>query len=189
MNTKTPEQVYLAIAADLRENAMTYSDAAQLTGYKTQTIANIISGRKDYLSKKQAQRFSNGLGYSEDFLLYGRGVLRQENEMVNAIGERNSFMSDTKRLTLLMGYIKDLALMTNDKALHFVYKKFYRSLTTTDYEESQAAILDIQDVLEVVATTHNVHLEDQDEPLYDEADPDDELLYDEEDRDGDEESL
>lgn len=172
MNTKTPEQVYLAIAADLRANAMTYSDAAQLTGYKTQTIANIISGRKDYMSKKQAQRFSNGLGYNEEFLLSGRGVLRKDNDVINAIGERNSFLSDSERLMLLMEYIRILSLMNDDKILKLVYKKFYRSLTTTDYEESKEAILEIQGILEIVAAMNRVHFDDNGEMVFDEECPD-----------------
>lgn len=170
MNDKTPSQVYSAIAADLKANQMTYNDVAHITGYKTQTIANIMC-RKKYMSAKQARIFSDSLGYNADFLLYGKGVLRKEDDIIKAVTSGNSFLSDRDKLMALMEYVRMLSLITRDDILSVIYKKFYRAITSEDSQESYNALMEIQGVLALVAEMKHVHFDKEGNIIRDEDEP------------------
>ncbi len=81
MKTYTPEEVFRAISADLRQQGLTHDDAAKQLGYKSrQSLSNLLSSKK-YLSGLQAIKFHKAFGYNPDFLMKGEGELKDDNTL------------------------------------------------------------------------------------------------------------
>lgn len=71
------EEVCLSVAAFFKRNRISYDDAARALGQSKQTIYNRISSKK-YFSPSVAKRWWEAFGFSEAFLVSGRGELMEE---------------------------------------------------------------------------------------------------------------
>lgn len=74
MDPKTSERICDAIALDLKARKITHQQVADMIGKTKATVSTQISG-KNAFSKEMAKLFSDALGYSLRFLLYGEGEL------------------------------------------------------------------------------------------------------------------
>jgi DNA-binding XRE family transcriptional regulator len=68
------KEICTEISSDLKSRRITQKLAAEMLGTTKQTIANQLSGKKRF-SINMAKKFCDKLGYSIEFLLYGRGPL------------------------------------------------------------------------------------------------------------------
>lgn len=159
---KTPEQVIKALAADWLQEGLKYHDIAQITGYKYQTIANFISGKKTYFTAEQAKRFEP-MGYRMEFLMYGTGHLKKENDIESAIGKDKNSLPDDFKLVFLMNCFKSFANIYNDEMMQAVYKKFYRAITTEDMKKSAECFSEIQQCIALAMIMNNCEYNENDE--------------------------
>lgn len=79
--TLTLQEVCKEISADLKSRRITQKAAAELLGTTKQTIANQLSGKKRF-SANMAQKFHEKLGYSIEFILYGRGEMYAPGRLI-----------------------------------------------------------------------------------------------------------
>ena len=155
----TPEQVMKALAADWRQNALTYHDIAQVTGYKYSTIANFIASKKTYFTSSQAARFKP-LRYNMDFLMYGKGTLRLEDDPEKITENANDFLPDSYKVTFLTYILKSIADFTDDPLVQAIQKKVYRAFTTKDRNECAEALSEIQHLISMGLVTNNIITDD-----------------------------
>lgn len=141
--TMTPEQVMKALAADWRQLGLTYHDIARETGYKYQTIANFMAGKKTYFTSAQALRF-RPMGYNLNFLMFGEGTLRPAEDPVTLLRESNDFLPEGYKVYSLLSALKALGDITGDPLVQDVHRQFFRAFTTTDKAECLAAIDEVQ---------------------------------------------
>lgn len=66
-----------AVRSALKIEGLTHAEAAARLGMKLQTLSNILSA-KQYLSPKQAGRFSQAFGFNQEFLTSGTGPILAE---------------------------------------------------------------------------------------------------------------
>lgn len=151
----TPEQVMKALAADWRQNAMTYHDIAQITGYKYSTIANFIANKKTYFTLAQASRFKS-MGYNIDFLMYGKGTLRLEDDPGKIAENANEFLPDSYKVTFLMYILKTVADFTDHPLVQVIQKKVYRAFTTKDRDECAEALAEITETIALALATSGI---------------------------------
>jgi len=142
----TPREVLKTLAADWLQNDLSYHDIARITGYKYATIANYMSHKKTYLTPQQAERF-RPLGYNMDFLMFGKGTLRLEEDPGKISANGNDFLPDSYKVTFLMYVLKSIADYTDDPLTQVIQKKVYRAFTTTDKHECAEVLAEIQHVI------------------------------------------
>lgn len=153
-DAKTPEQVINALAADWRENGLRYQDITKITGYKYQTIANFISGKKTYFTVDQARRLEP-MGYRMEFLMFGTGCLRKEDDIEDALKGGKNSLTDQKKLGILMSCFKSIGDIYDDPMMQVIYKKFYRAITTDKEAEVAECIMDIRQMISLSAMMHH----------------------------------
>lgn len=125
------------MAADFRKRNLSYAEVADLTGYKMQTIANIIASRKEYLTLGQATRFSNAFGYNMDFLTSGKGRLNREDDVLYPSGEESPFNDDSRKLVTLMGMLNRYLYVVDDPALLALYRNMLDLINEKDRSKAQ----------------------------------------------------
>ena len=155
----TPEQVMNALAADRRQNAMTYHDIAQITGYKYSTIANFIANKKTYFTLAQASRFKP-MGYNMDFLMSGKGTLRLEDDPSKITENANDFLPDSYKVTFLMYILKSIADFTDHPLVQAIQKKVYRAFTTPNRHECAEALAEITEVIALGLATNGIEYDE-----------------------------
>jgi hypothetical protein len=146
--TMTPEQVMKALAADWRQKGLTYHDIAQQTGYKYQTIANFIAGKKTFFTSAQALRFKP-MGYNLNFLMFGEGTLRSEDDPASLLRDGNDFLPEGYKVYCLLTALKALGDITGDPLVQDVHRTFFRAFTTPDSRECLEAIDQVRQTLAV----------------------------------------
>lgn len=126
----TPREVIKSLALDFKRRELGYADVAGLTGYRAQTIANIISSQKKYLCENQALRFSNAFGYDKKYLMTGEGDLLHKEES----GERQdvAFSEDTKKLSVVMGMLSRYVYIADDPVLLALYDNISKFINEKD---------------------------------------------------------
>ena len=77
----TLPEVCKEISADLKSRRITQKAAAEMMGTTKQTVANQLSGKKRF-SANMAEKFHDKLGYSLEFLLYGRGEMYAPGRLI-----------------------------------------------------------------------------------------------------------
>lgn len=162
---KTPEQVKKVLAADWVKEGLKYHDIAQITGYKYQTIANLISEKKTYFKAEQAEKFEP-MGYRIEFLMFGTGCLKKEDDIESAVGKVKNSMHDEHddfKLAFLLSCFKNIADIYDDSLMQVIYKKFLKAITTEDRHTSAECIAEIQKSLALAMMTHKC-VEDTDKP-------------------------
>lgn len=100
----TPREVIKSLALDFKRRDMNYMDVAKLTGYKAQTIANIISSQQKYFCAKQALRFSDAFGYNKDYLMTGNGQLSDSGQLAEVMSTLSRYIYLSNDPTLLELY-------------------------------------------------------------------------------------
>lgn len=133
----SPKEVLSEMAADFRKRNLSYAEVADLTGYKMQTVANIIASRKDYLTLGQATRFSRAFGYNMDFLTSGKGRLSNDDDSFCFSGEERRFNDDSRKLVTLMGMLNRYLYVVDDPALLALYRNMLDLINETDRNKVQ----------------------------------------------------
>lgn len=143
-----------ALAADWLQEDLKYQDVAQITGYKYQTIANFVSGKKTYFSAEQAKRFEP-MGYRMEFLMFGTGCLKKEDDIESAVGKDGNSLPDDFKLSFLMNCFKNIADIYDEPLMQAIYKKFHRAITTEDVHTAAECFAEIQQCIAIAMVTHN----------------------------------
>lgn len=143
----TPTQVIRALAADWRQQKLSYSDVAEMTGYKYQTIANFVSNKKTYFSFAQAQKIARAFGYRIEYLMFGEGVLNQIPDKPISFLNWNQLMSDGLKLEWVMDALKKIATYTNNSRINDLYNLYSQAFTTSEKDVFVANLANANDVL------------------------------------------
>lgn len=147
----SPKEVLSAMAADFRKRNLSYAEVADLTGYKMQTIANIIASRKDYLTLGQATRFSRAFGYNMDFLTSGKGRLSRDDDSLYFSGEERRFNDDSRKLVTLMGMLNRYLYVVDDPALLALYRNMLELINETDRNKAQEYIKKQERIFDMIS--------------------------------------
>lgn len=139
------------MAADFRKRNLSYAEVADLTGYKMQTIANIIASRKDYLTLGQATRFSRAFGYNMDFLTSGKGRLSRDDDSLYFSGEERRFNDDSRKLVTLMGMLNRYLYVVDDPALLALYRNMLELINETDRNKAQEYIKKQERIFDMIS--------------------------------------
>ena len=151
----TPREVMKTLAADWRQNDMSYHDVAVITGYKYATIASYMSYKNTYFNLSQAEKF-RPMGYSMDFLMYGKGALRPEEAPGKTNASGNDYLPDSYKVTFLMYVLKSLADLTDEPLTRAIQKKVSRAFSTEDRQECAKELAEIQHALALGMVTPNM---------------------------------
>lgn len=147
----SPKEVLSAMAADFRKRNLSYAEVADLTGYKMQTIANIIASRKDYLTLGQATRFSRAFGYNMDFLTSGKGRLSSDDDSLYFSGEESPFNDDSRKLVTLMGMLNRYLYVVDDPALLALYRNMLDLINEKDRSKAQEYIKKQERIFDMIS--------------------------------------
>lgn len=150
---KTPEQVIKALASDWLEAGWKYQDIAIMTGYKYQTIANFISGKKTYFTAKQARKLEP-LGYRMEFLMFGQGCLRKDDDVDSLDGNNQAILSDEFKLNFFMQSFQNIAKIYQDTLLMLLYDKFRDAFVSADSHVVAQCFAEIQQYIAVAMMAH-----------------------------------
>lgn len=133
----TLKEICAEVSADFKRRRITHQQAAEKIGTTRQTVANQLSGKKRF-STNMAQKFSDGLGYNAEFLLFGTGNLYKPGFVAYIPGKGalpqmlmnadDPMMRETKLIST-MDYI--LKIINNKVAIE-CFEAAYRG----DWEES-----------------------------------------------------
>lgn len=148
MTPKTPREVKREISADLRKQGLLQKEAAKKLGYKSkQTLANTLS-TKQYLSIRQASRFSKAFGYDIIFLTEGKGCLHRQalsiSDDTRAVSELNLLKLYLRRILRAWEHPEAIKML---KALE-VYESS---------KESVSALMDL--VVKIDTSLLNIEIE------------------------------
>ena len=152
----TSKEVFSAMAADFRKRNLSYEDVANLTGYKKQTIANLIASRKDYLSQGQAARFAQAFGYNMEYLLSGKGRLNNDDDAVGSVSNGPSFGDDSRKLVALMGMLYRYLCVVDDPALFALYRNMLDLINEKDGSKACEYIENQEKIFSVLARERGV---------------------------------
>ncbi len=144
------------MAADFRKRNLSYTDVANLTGYKMQTVANIIASRKEYLSIGQAARFVQAFGYNMDFLTSGKGRLNHDEDIIESFNDGKVFSSDSRKLVALMDMLSRYLCIIDDPALLALYRNMLNLINETDGKKAYEYIKNQDKIFELLAKEHGV---------------------------------
>lgn len=76
-----PASICRAVARDFKERGITQAGAAKLLNIEPKSVANQVSGNRPF-SKKSAKLYAATFGYSEPYLLTGKGTLFKPKDVV-----------------------------------------------------------------------------------------------------------
>lgn len=144
------------MAADFRKRNLSYKDVAELTGYKMQTVANIIASRKDYLTVGQAARFSRAFGYDMDFLTSGKGRLNRDEDIIASAAEGKEFTDDSKKLLAMMSMLSRYLYIVDDPALTALYRNMLNLINEKDDGKAYEYFRNQEKIFELLAKSHGV---------------------------------
>ncbi len=111
MDTKTPEEVALAVSQDLRAKRITHEEAGRRIGKSRTAVSNLLS-RKGRFSRDTAELFAREFGYSKDFLLYGKGSLFEAEEPRNT----KRLESDPLMMYMFLMVLEEILNVANNES-------------------------------------------------------------------------
>ena len=150
----TPKEVLSAMAADFRMHNLSYTDVANLTGYKMQTVANMIASRKEYLTIGQAARFAKAFGYNMDFLTSGKGRLNHDDAAERTDDEK-AFNDGSKKLVALMGMLNRYLYIVNDPALLALYHNMLNLINEKDSSKACEYIRNQERIFDMISAAND----------------------------------
>lgn len=142
MEVKSPEEVCKAVALDLRAQGITHEEAGRRIGKTRNAVSNLLS-RKARFSSKTADLFAREFGYNRDFLMYGKGTLRTDEENVVGLNGPEKWDPDPLVLVSMMDICEGILRMTNMKNAKLAWTFFklgdydkFREYLTLLHEET-----------------------------------------------------
>lgn len=156
----TPKEVISAMAADFRKRNLSYTDVANLTGYKMQTVANMVCSRKEYLTIGQAARYCAAFGYNMEFLTSGKGRLCPEDDMIDSLEEGEVVNDDSRKLVALMGMLNRYLFIVHDPALMTLYRNMLNLINEKDSSRAYEHIRNQEKLFDMIAAANGVHAPD-----------------------------
>lgn len=146
MQNFSPEEVFRAISADLRQRGLTHEKAAEKLGFKSrQSLSNLLASKK-YLSGIQAVKFQKAFGYNPDFLMRGEG------ELVNAVpkvelASTSVDTSDLNKTVVALAGMTEIATNLIYAWGHPLAVDAWESLQKGNYEAYRKAMSGLQETL------------------------------------------
>ena len=142
MADKTPVEICEAIALDFKRRRITHKMAAERIGKTKSSVSNQISGKKPF-SKGMAELFADAFSYNIDFLLYGKGELKQTSPTHTAGYTISAIVADgfdTSFFPFLLDAADSLLVLSGNQAV----LKTWDSLLCGDFEgyKKSIAVLD-----------------------------------------------
>lgn len=125
------------VSADLKARRITQKRAGEMIGTSKQVIANQLSGKRRF-SVNMAEKFSDKLGYSTDFLLYGKGPLYAPGKLIwhSRPGSMSALLGREDDPIMKAGMVYNRAALIleilNDKVAIECFEKAYEG----DWKES-----------------------------------------------------
>lgn len=154
----TPREVISTMAADFRKRNLSYTDVANLTGYKMQTVANMVCSRKDYLTIGQAARYSEAFGYNMEFMTSGKGRLCREDDIAGSLEEGKTFNDDSRKLVALMGMLNRYLYLVDDPALTALYRNMLNLINGNDSGKAYEYLKNQEKIFDMIAAANGVKM-------------------------------